>query len=989
LRTIFISLAALLVSLSSVLAQDVRLRYQIELLSNAKSAVPTPPGAAGTERSFLLTCEKGDWSRLNWPLFRPIDSLRELAFQARAEPDSPSTFQVRLRTQDGIEWQSSAIALTPAWQEHRLVPDSFTYFRGDDARRGDRPDFSEVMQFQIVPASAGQGMGSFRVDEIRFLPDGPSYSADDAELVEPLAPREAERQRVEDLLGRWQFELNRLARDSRQARDWLAELRLVARSDTAALRRLANHSSPWHRTLPPVEKSTLALSPAAFDRIVAGFGDRPAPVVDLTAPGTRPYESMLYNAPTPPAPERVVEGGRSILRQVIHFEPSQARQTVFLNVDLPESIDVRGHVLEVDVKFPAVPLNKEFPFLVRLWAMWPDGRDSWADFPPDVLPNGEWQTLRFSTSAPLRSVRFQPDAIRRISFRLENQPGTGGRFPLEVGQARLGWPPAEEIARDELLNRKLDAVHDARRELYALRDQIAAAEDELSPALRRRYLSSFAPVSAPNTVAVRVMDEAQRAAAALAERRFEWGYQPDPTGVALHASLVNGQASERLLVEFYDGKTLVASATGAGSETVAIPVPPAQCWSNRRPRVCTLELAAISGGKVVARSTHSVQPGVVTVGPSPASPVLRQLRQRRQPDWSLRENGRAWFPRMACYNWISLERTVREGHRLLDDLWVDGLRRYGMSTQPGTWDAQDELGVPFLHSLAPNYRSLTGWQDVPMFRSHYSTVYGLLADNANRPFQAVVQSGNEVELSIWGATLPDAFPGALYQPLDMGTELLQDLYARRSPVMYVRAGSFRSVPPLPHEDISGINQYTGRYSGRQDEVARNLAELAREAAFYDRPLMITEWMGPKYSWATGGIGGVTRRGAAYYLERYWRAMLQTPGIAGSSEFTMNWVVAPFEDLTTQTREEAYKNRPKHSKFGGGHTADHVPLVGVDGDRGVSQGTACRYADCRESAAAGQERAGERTGRHGRSGWPGSRAFPASPGRQDCGQAAHR
>ena len=147
--------------------------------------------------------------------------------------------------------------------------------------------------------------------------------------------------------------------------------------------------------------------------------------------------------------------------------------------------------------------------------------------------------------------------------------------------------------------------------------------------------------------------------------------------------------------------------------------------------------------------------------------------------------------------------------------------------------------------------------------------------------------------------------------------------------MYVRAASFNKVEPLPHEDISGINQYTGRYSGNLDEAPRDLAELAAEATLANRPIATTEWNGPKYSWATGGIGGITLRGAAYYLEKYWRAMTNTPGIVGSAEFTLNWVIAPFEDLTNQSREEAFKNRLKHSSFGGGHTSDHVPLLNAD------------------------------------------------------------
>jgi len=111
-----------------------------------------------------------------------------------------------------------------------------------------------------------------------------------------------------------------------------------------------------------------------------------------------------------------------------------------------------------------------------------------------------------------------------------------------------------------------------------------------------------------------------------------------------------------------------------------------------------------------------------------------------------------------------------------------------------------------------------------------------------------------------------------------------------------------------------------------EEIERDLAELAVQSAFANRPLMITEWMGPKYSWASGGIGGVTTRGAAYYLERYWRALIDTPGIVGSSEFTLNWVIAPFEDLTNQTREEAWRGRLPHSTFSGPHPADHVPLL---------------------------------------------------------------
>jgi hypothetical protein len=926
-RTLALGLVALLASVGS--AQDLRLRYQIGLLSNAKSAVPAAPGAAGTAHSFLLVNEKGYWARFNWPLFRPVPGLQAVSFFCRKEADGPDSMLVRVLGRDGIEWQSDRITLTEKWQQHRLTAESFKYFRGDESRRGDKPDFATVMQFQVVPSSSGTGDGAFRLDEIRLEPGGPAYTADGDDLVTPLAPQEAERQRIEDLIGRWRYERNRLARDARQARAWRKELWLLLASDARAKTRLAERQSPWQQPLPPIEEATFSLPKEAFARLLDDLKGRPVQAIDLASPDNNIRASCLYEATTPAPPERVTEGGRPVLRQVIHFAPKDTRQTVFLDVYFPKPIDVRGHVLEIDVRFPKVPLNADYPFLVRLWGKRPDGRESWADLPPDELPNGSWQRMRFDVANPLRQVRYVPESIIGLSFRLENQPGTGGDFPLEVGSARLDWPPAEQIARDQLLNQELDAVHRDRLTLYRLRDQIAAAENLLAkqPDLRRRYFASFAPAASVTTATVPVLDPAVRAAKPAAEGRFSWAYRPAPAGVALHVELAKGTANEKLLAEVHDGAQLVASATVAGNEPLDLPLPTTAYWGSRRPESCTLQLAAVSGPQVTARTTATIQPGVVTVGPGPVTPTLRHLRQHGQPDWTMRENGRAWFPRMACYNWSNLAATVQQGHRLLDDLWVDGLRRYGLSNRPGAWDAQDKLGVPFLHSLAPGYRTLNGWQDIATFREHYTTLFGLLSEHANRPFQAVVQAGNEVELACWGASLPAAFPGALYQPLDLGAELLGKIYARRSPVMYVRAGHFRSVPPLPHEDISGVNQYTGRYSGREDEVARDLAELAREAAFCDRPIMITEWMGPKYSWATGGVGGVTRRGAAYYLEKYWRAMIETPGIVGSSEFTMNWVIAPFEDLTTQTHEEAWKNRPKHSGFGGGHTADHVPLVG--------------------------------------------------------------
>lgn len=907
-------------------AEDQQLRYRIALLSNAESAVPSPPGAAGSERSFLLCHRRGDWTRFNWPMFRAVPGLRELTFQARREAEGPATMQVRLLRQDGVEWQTPAIELGTEWQEHRFTAADFRYFRGGNPEEAGTLDFAQVVQFQVVPASAGEGLAWLRLDEIRFLPDGPAYTADGDELLPQLPPEEIDRQRLEDLIGRWRYEQDKLARDTAHAGEWLAELERLRADDAAARERLAAGQAPWQRSLPSLlPPSDYRLSPEDYARRLAAFGERPIGRIDLTGPGVEAVQTSLYDAVPPPPPTVETEDGKRILRQTGRFTEARTQQTIFLNTTLPEPVSVAGRMLEIDLRCPPGPLNGRYPFMVRLYTRHADNLESWADMLPDASFDGSWQSLRFDPNNPTRATRYEPTAVVGISFRFENEPGQARELVLDVGEVRLAWPPAQDVLRERLIEQELAAVHRARLGLYQLRDRIAVAEDELAkqPAAWRRYLASFQyqPSPAPAGQARLV------SGGPLAGERFDWTFAPHRGGVAVTVRLRGGAAAEQLAGEVWDGATLLAGGAVAADGELILPLPPTATWSTRRPAACTLRLAALSGERTVARFEETVRPGVVTVAPGPASPVLRHLRQSRQPDWTMRENGRAWFPRMACYNWDNIDRTVLQGHRMFDDLWVDGLRRYGFDNQQKSWDGRDRLGVPFLHAMAPGYRSLKGWGDVPSLREELGGLLALVAEHANRPFQAVLQSGNEVELAIWGATLSESFPGALYQPLDLGTEMLARQYARRSPVMYVRASHYRSVPPLPHEDICGVNQYTGRYGGRQDEVARNLAELARESLFCNRPLMITEWMGPKYSWASTGIGGVTPRGAAYHLEGYWRSMIQTPGIVGSSEFTLNWVIAPFEDLTNQTREEAWRNRPRHQPFGGGRTADHVPLVG--------------------------------------------------------------
>ena len=462
-------------------AEDQQLRYRIALLSNAESAVPSSPGAAGSERSFLLCHRRGDWTRFNWPMFRAVPGLRELIFQARREAEGPATMQVRLLRRDGVEWQSPAIELGTEWREHRFAAADFRYFRGGTPEDAGALDFAQVVQFQVVPASAGEGLAWLRLDEIRFLPDGPVYTADGDELLPKLPPEEIERQRLEDLIGRWRYEQDKLARDAGLAGEWLAELDRLRADDAAAWDRLAAGQAPWQRPLPSLlPPSDYRLSPEDYARQVAEFGERPIGRIDLTAPGVEAVQTSLYDAVPPPPPTVETADGKRFRRQTGRFTEAQTQQAIFLNTRLPEPVSVAGRMLEIDLRCPPGPLNGRYPFMVRLYTRQAENLEAWADMLPDASFDGSWQSLRFDPNNPTRAVRYEPTAVIGISFRFENEPGQARELMLDVGEVRLAWPPAPDVLRERLLEQELAAVHRARLGLYQLRDRIAVAEDELA-----------------------------------------------------------------------------------------------------------------------------------------------------------------------------------------------------------------------------------------------------------------------------------------------------------------------------------------------------------------------------------------------------------------------------------------------------------------------------------------------------------------------------
>lgn len=941
---------AALVALTAC-GEDFIWRYTVECLGDAEKAQLIKPGAEGSAAAMALHHQQGAWSRFNWPMFRPVKGNTALRVQLRREGALPKAALMRLLTRDGVEWHlKKNIALTENWQAVELTPDDFRYYRGADPEKVLPLSFDHVIQYHLLPASSRDGAGVLVVDSFGLVPNGPVYTHDADEWRRQPEPAALEYARLQDLRERYQLELAQLAASREHVLAWTRELQAIrelwAQNPDAARARLATATAPWKlRPATASADDTAGLPPlteADFRARINALNDRPRTLVNDFRTDARVSNHVLYQALPQAAPERIEENGELFVRQQVVFTDENGPQTVFLGMDVPVGqdgsryLDVSGRVIVLKIRCPARVLHEQRPFLLRLCSEHPEGLEAFSDLRPEPMPGKDWLECRFDVGTPFRGVRFDARKVTRMELRVENVPGEADSFALDAGAIYLTYPPALISVRDEFLADCQRQLLAARMALLTARNELLHEEDALRviPDLRSLYLSSFsqellrdAAPAAPPADALPAYDGPVVASSTFRTRTELAAGQPELV-VCLSS------AAARLCVELRDvaGAAVLAArdwrdGVDAWQERrlpVNIPL-----WSPGNAQLCQLRMVAYdAAGAVLAADRRQVGLRESVLFASGVTPLLRQELTRRRPEWFFRYNGQAAFPRTAAFSWMeeSLKACPAETAAMLADLWVEGGRFYGMRLNEAFWSLFERGAYAQLAAFYPSYKALKSWDDMWLFGEQMSFIAERLAQPSSHASSFVLQVGNEVELDSWGASINTAFPGTPFQPLDYVAGVLRRERLDSAPIMYVRAGHFNTVVPLPHEDVCGINQYTGRYGGRLDEVHRDLAELAAEAALFNRPLMITEWNGPKYSWATGGIGGVTIRGAAYYLERYWRGLMETPGVVGSAEFTLNWVIAPFEDLTNQSREEAWKNRPQHASFGGGYTADHVPLL---------------------------------------------------------------
>ncbi|MBU0606907.1 MAG: hypothetical protein KKI08_03435, partial [Armatimonadetes bacterium] len=369
---------------------------------------------------------------------------------------------------------------------------------------------------------------------------------------------------------------------------------------------------------------------------------------------------------------------------------------------------------------------------------------------------------------------------------------------------------------------------------------------------------------------------------------------------SLHAAVLSPQGVPVAFVSQPLAGTAVA---------LRLAVPQANLWFPDCPYVYTLEAVLLRDGRAVDRLRQKIAFRDLRVVETDVMPTLRHAWGWALTDYTFCCNGQPVFPRgtVGGFN----RQYPDESAALCRELWLTFERNYGSSVARLSDVQADDMatrGLTLTGSLAPDYTGLRQYVSAASGLEDFREMARRTAWLADHPALLSLQVGNEAELDCWGADLRSSYGDDLWHVFNEVTRVVREEWQPTLPLAYVRAANFNSVLPVPREDYSGVNQYTGRYWGRRATIPADLGELALSSAREHKPIAITEWNGPKYSWATRGVSGVDEEGAAQYIADYYRHMTRTPGLLMSTEFVLNWVVTPVEDLTTVPLAEGLKRR---------------------------------------------------------------------------------
>ncbi len=512
----------------------------------------------------------------------------------------------------------------------------------------------------------------------------------------------------------------------------------------------------------------------------------------------------------------------------------------------------------------------------------------------DAVGAGEFLSRRQMTAEEAEDlVPREPESLRAHAAEIAEVPGLQRRC-LE----RL-----ETILRQK---RNLDAYPERRRfflwaQLAALRPTPAREPGGASVAVTQQFAAALKTDAAEsNGELLDVLVRSRHDAAA------------DTGVVDFLTALLSPAPGDTVQVGVTDaGGRVVAFAHAPGAEAtdLTLQVPAPNLWYPDCRYLYRVWAFLIRDGKPLDGYTQYVAFRTIEIRESDVTAAMRHAWSWAPTDFTFVVNGQPYFPRgTVC---TEARSHPVEAESLFSELWLDYQRTYGSFLASLSDTQADELaghGLTCVSAMGPRYASIDSYLssdgDFGGFRQAARACRRL----ADHPMNLAFEVGNEAELDVWGARLPASYGRDLWHAFNEATKVLRQELSPRLPLGYVRAASYNEVHPVPREDYSGVNQYTGRYWGRRCTMTGDLAALCTDATYSARPFGVTEWNGPKYSWSTGGVSGVDEEGAAQYIADYYHTMLRTPMTVLSTEFVLNWVVTPVEDLTTVSIEEGRRMR---------------------------------------------------------------------------------
>ncbi|MBI4979311.1 MAG: hypothetical protein HZC28_17655 [Spirochaetes bacterium] len=924
----FLCAAALLVQPLS--AQAPQLRYMVEYFNSAEKPAVISPGANGSGCALLLSVKGKDWSRWNLPRFA-AGANTSLLFSVRAAEKPASEFTIRVMEEDGSEWQSAPQKTPPTWSSMKFTAKDFTYYRSQDTRKGSALRMEQVVQIQFVVSGAAAGSGIV-LDDVRLDPLGAKYSFEADEHRRTISSNAARLERIGAVLAAYDAEIKRTAALSRWAGDaadeitaLLADRRSGESYDNFTARQKSRlKGKPLVLHTSPGGADNYDARPVTEDMLAAHADGSSVPPADIPLRDASGWNAgVLYLAPKQETPRDFAEDGKRGITAAVKFSDAK-KQVVFIEGPAVGPVDARPFVhVDVDMRIQGVLLDADTPVLLRLYGEKAPGASQAAfmDLIPERVMKGAWTTLRFPMNKVKQGGGVDLSRVMSFVIRLQNDAGKPSEGTVVITGIRLVPPDSITAAINKMTAQSERTLDTARlqfwRDIGRLNDIRSRAQSDdvvsryLMCAEARTMTGNSSPV--PGALAFSVLASVKDGSGTA---DVFWRIETPPGSV--FTAVIRDHAG-----------AVVASNTAPAraANNISLVIPAVNVWSTAFPYLYRAE-AFISGASgIIASNSREIGFRTITSGLSFVTPFLRHAWQPASIDGTMRLNGIPYFALGTHFSFPKGE-TVTSLAPLVREMWVDALREYGYSFSDERYAQASREGIGYYAAVAGPFKAMSDWGDALQAYEAYRGQLAKAAPLSSHPSVLNWQVGNEVELDMWGASLSAAFPEAQWLPLERSAHVARETLAPAT-VSYVRAGALKPIPVLPGEDIVGINQYTGRYGGRIEQIGARLDLYAKWCLVTGRTLAITEWNGPQYSWAGNGIGGVTERGSAYYVQRYFESMVDTPGIVYSSEFTLNWLLWRTEDLTTKTKTEEWKDRPPYDQFGGGYTADHVPRVPVD------------------------------------------------------------